>query len=68
MEIAFKIHKVKDVYDKVLKVTCKLYLLLVNYEKCYNKSVKSIINDMESTKVCSTISPSKYPHHQKLAN
>ena len=66
MQIAFKIYKVKDVYDKVLKDTCKL--ILANYEKCYNKSVKSIINDMESTKICSAISPSKYPYHQKLAN
>ena len=32
MQIVFKIHKVKEVYDKVLKDTCKL--ILANYEKC----------------------------------
>ena len=33
MQIAFKIYKVKDVYDKVLKDTCKLILVTCKLRK-----------------------------------
>ena len=33
MQIVFKIHKVKEVYDKVLKDTCKLILVTCKLRK-----------------------------------
>ena len=55
MKIIFKIRKVKDVYDKILReVICKL-------RKVLNKSVKSIKNDTKKTKICSKMSPNRKP-------
>ena len=55
MLITFKIRKVNDFFDKVLKeVSCKL-------RKALHKSVESIKNSMKSTKICSKMSPSRKP-------
>lgn len=55
MQITYKVRKVKDLSDKVLKnVTCKL-------RKVLNKSVKSIKNYMKSTNICSKILPIRKP-------
>ena len=58
MLITFKIRKVNDFFDKVLKeVSCKL-------RKVLHKSVESIKNSMKSTKICSKMSPSRKPANQ----
>ena len=52
MQITYNFRKVKNVNDRVLKVTCKIWKLL-------NKSAKSIKNETKNTKICSKISPNR---------
>ena len=56
MQITYKIRKVKDVYEKVLKeITC-------NFQKVLNKSVKSIKKVFKVVESARKFPPAKNPH------
>ena len=55
MQITSKIHQVKDVFEKVVKV------LTLKLRKMLNESSKSTKNHMRSTKICWKISHNRKP-------
>lgn len=62
MQIAYKIRKVKDVYDKVLKmITCKL-------RKVLNKIVKNIKSDTKKLNLFENLSQQKARTMKKPGN
>ena len=61
IKIAYKIWKLKDVYEKVLKeVTC-------NFRKLLNKKVKSIKKVLQEVESVWKSPPAKNPHHAETS-
>ena len=61
MQISYKILKVKDVYEKVLKeITCEL-------RKVLNKSIKSIKKVLQVLESVRKFPPAENPHHAETS-